>query len=223
MSCIGERLSTTKLVRKITIFAETLCGKRFYAYQVEFAQRIFRAILENDQDTITGLMARQCGKSYTVSLTTAAVMIILPILANMPMFLDDPRLRLFRDGMKVGIFAPCKHRGERWGVIVHCIADASRLTEIQREHIPKRCAHNDCRQQKRHIRGREHEQMPPFYLFGKKQNEKHGDDKHSLQFKCQTRRERHHRPNAFSAQTEVESIDAEEGVYAVALSPVRAV
>ena len=112
MSCIGERLSTTKLVRKITIFAETLCGKRFYAYQVEFAQRIFRAILENDQDTITGLMARQCGKSYTVSLTTAAVMIILPILANMPMFLDDPRLRLFRDGMKVGIFAPCKDQSQ---------------------------------------------------------------------------------------------------------------
>lgn len=33
-------------------------------------------------------------------------MIILPILANMPMFVNDPRLEMFKKGLYVGIFAP---------------------------------------------------------------------------------------------------------------------
>ena len=37
-------------------------------------------------------------------------MIILPLLANMPMFVDDPRLSLFKDGLWIGIFAPSQRQ-----------------------------------------------------------------------------------------------------------------
>ena len=39
-------------------------------------------------------------------------MIILPQLANMPMFADDPRLRMFKDGLWVGIFAPSQRQAQ---------------------------------------------------------------------------------------------------------------
>ena len=43
-----------------------LCGRKLFPYQVQFAKRIVTAVLENDGNTITALMARQCGKSFTV-------------------------------------------------------------------------------------------------------------------------------------------------------------
>ena len=39
-------------------------------------------------------------------------MIILPQLANMPMFADDVRLRMFKDGLWVGIFAPSQRQAQ---------------------------------------------------------------------------------------------------------------
>ena len=39
-------------------------------------------------------------------------MIILPQLANMPMFADDPRLQMFKDGLWVGIFAPSQRQAQ---------------------------------------------------------------------------------------------------------------
>ena len=83
-----------------------LCGRKLFPYQVQFAKRIVTAVLENDENTITALMARQCGKSFTVSAISSALMIILPIMANMPLFYDDKRLQMFRNGMKMGIYAP---------------------------------------------------------------------------------------------------------------------
>lgn len=48
----------------------------------------------------------------TVSITCGGLMIILPQLANMPMFLEDPRLQMFKDGFWIGIFAPSQRQAQ---------------------------------------------------------------------------------------------------------------
>ena len=99
-------ISTTELVNKIYNFCEGYSGRVFYPYQGQFSKRIIRSVLENDGAELTALFARQSGKTETVSITVGGLMIILPQLANMPMFMNDKRLMMFRDGFWVGIFAP---------------------------------------------------------------------------------------------------------------------
>ena len=92
------RISTTDLVQRIYNFCEVYSGKVMYPYQAQFSKRIIRSVLENDGAELTALFARQSGKTETVAITVGGLMIILPQLANMPMFLDDPRLQMFKDG-----------------------------------------------------------------------------------------------------------------------------
>lgn len=100
------RISTSDLVTRIYNFCEVYSGKVMYPYQAQFSKRIIRSVLENDGAELTALFARQSGKTETVAITVGGLMIILPQLANMPMFLDDPRFQMFKDGFWVGIFAP---------------------------------------------------------------------------------------------------------------------
>jgi hypothetical protein len=83
-----------------------------FPYQEQFSKRVIRSVLENDGEEITALFSRQSGKSETISLTAGGLMIILPQLANMPMFADDPRLKMFKDGMWIGIFAPSQRQAQ---------------------------------------------------------------------------------------------------------------
>ena len=106
------RISTTDLVNRIYNFCEVYSGKVLYPYQTQFSKRIIRSVLENDGAEITALFSRQSGKTETVSVTVGGLMIILPQLANMPMFADDPRFTMFKDGFWVGIFAPSKRQAE---------------------------------------------------------------------------------------------------------------
>lgn len=100
------RVSTSELVNRIYMFIEVYSGIVFFPYQKHFSKRIIRSVLENDGSEITSLFCRQSGKSETVSTTSGGLMIILPQLANMPMFVDDVRLSTFKDGFSIGIFAP---------------------------------------------------------------------------------------------------------------------
>lgn len=106
------RISTTDLVNKIYNFCEVYSGRVMYPYQEQFSKRIIRSVLENDGAEITALFSRQSGKTETVAITVGGLMIILPQLANMPMFLDDPRLSTFKDGFWVGIFAPTQRQAQ---------------------------------------------------------------------------------------------------------------
>lgn len=106
------RISTTDLVNRIYNFCEVYSGKVMYPYQGQFSKRIIRSVLENDGAELTALFARQSGKTETVAITVGGLMIILPQLANMPMFLDDPRLQMFKDGFWVGIFAPSQRQAQ---------------------------------------------------------------------------------------------------------------
>lgn len=104
------RITTTELVNRIFIFCELYSGKKLFPYQEQFSKRVIRSVLENDGEEITALFSRQSGKSETISVTSGGMMIILPLLANMPMFVDDPRLSLFKDGLWIGIFAPSQRQ-----------------------------------------------------------------------------------------------------------------
>lgn len=106
------RISTTELVNMIYNFCEIYSGKVMYAYQTQFSKRIIRSVLENDGAEITALFSRQSGKTETIAITVGGLMIILPQLANMPMFADDPRLSMFKDGFWVGIFAPSQRQAQ---------------------------------------------------------------------------------------------------------------
>ena len=106
------RISTTELVDRIYNFCEAYSGRVMYKYQTQFSKRIIRSVLENDGAEITALFARQSGKTETIAITVGGLMIILPQLANMPMFADDPRLNMFKDGFWVGIFAPSQRQAQ---------------------------------------------------------------------------------------------------------------
>lgn len=99
-------ISTSVLVEKIFLFCEAYSGKVMYKYQEQFSKRVIKSVLENDGAEITALFSRQSGKTETIAITVGGMMIILPQLANMPMFLEDKRLQMFRDGFWVGIFSP---------------------------------------------------------------------------------------------------------------------
>lgn len=106
------RVPTTELVNRMFTFCELYSGKTMYVYQEQFSKRVIRSVLENDGEEITALFSRQSGKSETIALTVGGLMIILPQLANMPMFADDPRLMQFKDGLWVGIFAPSQRQAQ---------------------------------------------------------------------------------------------------------------
>lgn len=106
------RISTTDLVNKIFMFCEAYSGVKFFPYQVQLSKRFIRSVITNDGDEITALQARQSGKSEVISTTTGGMGIILPVLANMPMFAGDKRIEPFREGLLVGIFAPALQQSQ---------------------------------------------------------------------------------------------------------------
>lgn len=106
------RIPTTELVNRVFNFCELYSGRTLFPYQEQFSKRVIRSILTNDGAEITALFSRQSGKSETIAVTVGGMMIILPTLANMPMFADDPRLEMFKDGLWVGIFAPSQRQAQ---------------------------------------------------------------------------------------------------------------
>lgn len=59
-----------------------------------------------------GVKVHNSGKSEVVATVAGGLSIILPILANMPMFITDKRLDLFKNGLLIGIFAPSLHQSQ---------------------------------------------------------------------------------------------------------------
>jgi hypothetical protein len=98
-----QKDSIDLLVEKILLFIETLSGVPLFPYQREFARRIVESLVINDGAEITGLFARQSGKSETVAQVAAGCMVILPKLYYE---LKLPMLEKFKDGLWVGLFAP---------------------------------------------------------------------------------------------------------------------
>lgn len=108
----STRVTTTFLVNRILDFCQLYSNRKFYPYQEQFAKRIIRSALENDGEEITALFSRQAGKSECVAVTSGGMMIILPVLANLPAFAGDKRLEMYKDGMTIGIFAPSERQAK---------------------------------------------------------------------------------------------------------------
>jgi hypothetical protein len=96
-----------QLVKRTVIFCEELWGKEFRPYQRAMSYRIVESLVLNDAEEITGLLARQSGKSEIVATTLAGCMIIFPILAK-----TYPIMEQFKDGLWVGLFAPVEDQSE---------------------------------------------------------------------------------------------------------------
>lgn len=96
------------LAEKCLTFVEMFCDTPFYPYQREFSRAIIIDVLDGRGNTLTGLFSRQSGKSETMANTSGALMVLLPMLANIK---SDkgyfyPQLDKFRRGLWIGIFTP---------------------------------------------------------------------------------------------------------------------
>lgn len=107
-----EKVKTPVIVEIILNFCNLYSGMKFYPYQEQLARRLIRSVLENDGAELTALFARQMGKTTVIGITVGGMMIMLPQLANMPMFANDIRLQPFKDGLWVGIFAPSMRQAQ---------------------------------------------------------------------------------------------------------------
>jgi len=103
-----SREFVNSLIDKIMIFIKALVGHDLRAYQKPLARRIIESVVINEGEEITALASRQSGKSETVADTVAALMVILPRLARM----YPDLLGRFKDGFRVGLFAPVEGQAE---------------------------------------------------------------------------------------------------------------
>jgi hypothetical protein len=96
------------LIDKILVFCETLSGHKYYNYQRPFARRIVESVVIRDADEISGLAARQSGKTELIANTVAGLMILLPVLAK----IYPKLLGVYAEGLWVGLFAPVEGQAE---------------------------------------------------------------------------------------------------------------
>jgi hypothetical protein len=98
------------VVDVIWAFAEAFTGVKMYPYQEEFGRRLIESVVINDGATISALFSRQSGKTETVANVVCALMVMLPILAQMPEY--EHMLAKFKHGIMVGTFGPVKDQAE---------------------------------------------------------------------------------------------------------------
>ena len=101
-----------EMILKIMVFSEDLTGRTLFPYQREVAYRVIESVVLGDSEEITILQARQSGKSETLSIVIAGLMVLLPRLAKA----YPDLLKKFKDGLWVGVFAPTEGQAETvWG------------------------------------------------------------------------------------------------------------
>ena len=71
-----------QLIKRIILFCEELAGFELFPYQRAMAYRIIESLILKDAEEITGLLARQSGKSEIVATTLAGLHGPLPKLAK---------------------------------------------------------------------------------------------------------------------------------------------
>ncbi len=96
------------LIKKVVYYCEKQAGIDLYTYQREYAEKIVESVIYNDGEEITALFARQGGKSETVAVVVAGIMVIIPKLAQVPEY--APFLGQYAKGLWVGLFAPSREQ-----------------------------------------------------------------------------------------------------------------
>lgn len=122
---LGVQLSEDDedIVRKLVVqclkFTEELSGTTLYDNQVPMAYRLWESMILGDGEEITIEAARQSGKSFTIARCYAAMMVILPRLAEaFPTYCGK-----FKRGVFIGVFGPVEDQGATiWGAIVDILS-----------------------------------------------------------------------------------------------------
>lgn len=96
------------LVKKLITFTEAFCDVKFYPYQVPIAYSFIESIVLNLGEEFTLIATRQSGKSEVVSNIIAAMMVILPRLADV----YPTWLARYKKGFWVGVFAPVEDQAD---------------------------------------------------------------------------------------------------------------
>jgi hypothetical protein len=97
-----------KLVDKIMNFMDVFTNMPLHNYQKPFARRIIESVIIGDGEELTGLAARQSGKSQILASVVTTLMVLLPKLA----ILYPDLLGKYKNGFWVGIFAPTETQAE---------------------------------------------------------------------------------------------------------------
>jgi hypothetical protein len=108
-----KQINVGEVISRILALAQALSEKKFYPYQIKLARRLVESVLLHDGSVITGLMARQIGKTEIIAALCAALALILPFLAkqfpeswHLNITDDYGTYRGFVFGFKIGIYAP---------------------------------------------------------------------------------------------------------------------
>ncbi len=105
---LRDKVDIDWIIDKVLLYCEKQGGIELYPYQREYAEKIIESIIFNDGEEITALFSRQSGKTETVAVIMAGIMVLLPKLAEM----DDFREALshLSKGVWVGLFAPSREQ-----------------------------------------------------------------------------------------------------------------
>jgi hypothetical protein len=95
-----------EITNQVLQFCESYSGIKFHPYQIQFANRVIESIVQNDGEEITALFSRQSGKTEAISVIAGGMAVILPFMARLPQYEPDKRMRRFKNGLWIGIFAP---------------------------------------------------------------------------------------------------------------------
>lgn len=138
-----------ELIDRVLLFCIDACDIQLYPYQKQLGRRVIESLLTNDGEEITALFSRQSGKTETIAVVIAGMCILLPALARLEPFCNDPRINKFKDGLWVGIFA----HNSRQASIMHdraekriqadSMKEAVRDPQINVEYPPQGSAIND--------------------------------------------------------------------------------
>jgi len=96
-----------EVILRTMLFCEELAGIELRPYQKDLAYRIIESLILADGEETTALWSRQSGKSETLSVVIAGVLVLFPKLA-----LSFDMFERFKRGVWVGVFAPVDSQSE---------------------------------------------------------------------------------------------------------------
>lgn len=96
-----------QVILRTIIFCEELADMELRPYQRDMAYRLIESIILADGEELTATWSRQSGKSETMAIIVAGVMVLFPKLA-----LSYPMFERFKRGVWIGLFAPTDGQSE---------------------------------------------------------------------------------------------------------------
>lgn len=96
-----------QIVLRTIVFCEELADMDLRPYQRQLAYRIIESVIIGDGEEVTALWSRQSGKSQTLAIVVAGMLVLFPKLAKS--FEEFDR---FKRGLWVGMFAPVDGQSE---------------------------------------------------------------------------------------------------------------